>query len=119
MHADFTSTSITASRDDLDLLRQRERQNTNVPPSESVAEGENVLQVQLSPRGDASRPVHRSLSNTTLERGASNAQWIPHAYNSSTMMGDGSVVARDPSRLVSRGGSSKEGRELNDSAVTC
>ena len=59
------------------------------------------------------------LSHITLERGASDAQWIPHAYNSSTMMGDGSVVARDPSRLVSRGGSSKEGRELNDSAVTC
>lgn len=34
-----------------------------------------------------------------------------------SMMDDGSVAARDSSRLVSRRGSSKEG-DLNDSAIT-
>jgi len=57
-------TSVTASRGDLDLLRQREGQREyNVPPCESVAEGENEPQLRLSPRGNGSRPVHPSLNN--------------------------------------------------------
>src|SRR6266581_5415776 len=64
------------------FVKGRVRENTYVPPSESVAEGENELHLRPSPRGNASLPVHPSLSDITLGRGASRAQWIPHAYDS-------------------------------------